>query len=191
MRPMPPDPDDRRVAIGSRVRAARRAQRLTIEEVARVTGLTKGFLSRVERDITSPSVSSLAAICDVLSIPVGALFERPEVQFVPAGTGPRLNLGGVKAEERLLSPRTEERLQVIRASIEPGGHGGEQLYAVSADFDLLHVIEGRMTVRFTSAEWELAAGDSLSFKGREPHSWVAGPEGADVIWVLSPALWSV
>ena len=36
-----------------------------------------------------------------------------------------------------------------------------------------------------------ATGDSLSFKGREPHSWVAGPEGADVIWVLSPALWSV
>lgn len=191
MRPMPPDPDGRRVAIGSRLRAARKAQRLTIEEVARVTGLTKGFLSRVERDITSPSVSSLTAICDVLSISIGALFEKPAVQFLPAGTGPHLNLGGVASEELLLSPRNEPRLQVIRTSIAPGGHGGEQLYTVTADFDLLHVFAGSITVRFTSGEWELGPGDSLSFSGREPHSWIAGTEGAEAVWVLAPALWNV
>ena len=94
MRPMPLEPNTRRVAIGSRLRAARQAQQLTIDEVARITGLTKGFLSRVERDMTSPSVSSLITLCDVLSISVGSLFEAPDVQFVPAGTGPRINLGG-------------------------------------------------------------------------------------------------
>ena len=85
MRPMPLEPNPRRVAIGSRLRAARQAQQLTIDEVARITGLTKGFLSRVERDMTSPSVSSLITLCDVLSISVGSLFEAPDVQFVPAG----------------------------------------------------------------------------------------------------------
>jgi len=187
---MPPEPENARVAIGSRLRAARQAQHLTIDEVARLTGLTKGFLSRVERDLTSPSVSSLVAICEVLSLSVGSLFERPEVQFLPAGTGPRINLGGVATEERLLSPRSEERLQVIRASIEPGGHGGEQPYSVAADFDLLHVLSGSITVRFASAEWRLEAGDSLSFNGREPHSWSAGDEGAEAMWILAPALWS-
>lgn len=193
MRPMPPEPvpENQRIAIGSRLRTARKSQHLTIDEVATITGLTKGFLSRVERDLTSPSVSTLITICEVLSVPVGSLFERPEVQFVPAGGGARINLGGVNTEERLISPRSEERLQVIRATIEPGGHGGEHLYAVAADFDLLHVLSGQMTVRFTSAEWDLGPGDSLSFNGREPHSWVAGESGAEVIWTLAPALWSV
>lgn len=191
MRSMPPDPDSRRAEIGSRLRVARRAQRLTIDEVARVTGLTKGFLSRVERDITSPSVASLTAICDVLSISIGSLFERPAVQFVAAGTGPRLNLGGIDAEERLLSPRAEDRLQVIRARVEPGGHGGAEPYSVSADFDLLHVLAGSVTVSFTGSRWELGPGDALSFSGREPHTWAAGATGAELIWVLAPALWSV
>ncbi len=191
MRAMPPEPGSEKIAIGWRLRTARTAQHLTIDEVASITGLTKGFLSRVERDLTSPSVSTLIAICDVLSLPVGSLFERPEVQFVAADTGPHINLGGTGTDERLLSPRNEERLQVIRATIKPGGHGGEHLYAIAADFDLLHVLSGRVTVRFTSAEWQLGPGDSLSFNGREPHSWAAGPEGAEVIWTLAPALWSI
>lgn len=188
---MPLEPNSRRVAIGSRLRAARQAQQLTIDEVARVTGLTKGFLSRVERDMTSPSVSSLITLCDVLSISVGSLFEAPDVQFVPAGTGPRINLGGVDTEERLLSARGESKVQVIRSVIQPGGHGGDELYAVAAEVDVLHVLSGAMQVRFSDQDWELGPGDSLTFNGHEPHSWRAvGDSGAEVIWVLAPALWS-
>lgn len=191
MRPMPLEPADRRVAIGPRLRAARRAQQLTIDEVAQITGLTKGFLSRVERDMTSPSVSSLISLCEVLSIPVGSLFEEPDVQLVLAGTGAKVNLGGVDTEERLLSPRTESRVQVIRSVIQTGGHGGEELYAVAADVDVLHVLRGELEVRFSDREWRLGAGDSLTFSGHEPHSWrVLTDDGAEVLWVLVPALWS-
>jgi transcriptional regulator with XRE-family HTH domain len=188
---MPLDPADRRVKIGPRLRAARRAQQLTIDEVANITGLTKGFLSRVERDMTSPSVASLIGLCDVLSIPVGSLFEEPDVQLVPAGTGAKVNLGGVDAEERLLSPRSEARVQVIRSVVAGAGHGGDELYAVAADVDVLHVLRGDVEVRFSDREWRLGAGDSLTFSGHEPHSWrVLSEDGAELIWVLVPALWS-
>lgn len=53
MKALPVEPSHAHVAIGSRIRAARQAQRLTIEQVADSTGLTKGFLSRIERDLTS------------------------------------------------------------------------------------------------------------------------------------------
>ncbi|WP_353829282.1 helix-turn-helix domain-containing protein [Agromyces sp. SYSU T0242] len=191
MRAMPLEPSSHRVPIGARLRAARQAQQLTIDEVSRVTGLTKGFLSRVERDLTSPSVASLIALCDVLSISVGSLFEEADVKVVRAGTGPVVNLGGIDTEERLVSPRGESRVQVIRSVIAPGGHGGDELYAVAADVDVLHVLSGTVVVRFSDQEWELGAGDSVTFNGHEPHSWrVPGPEGAEVVWVLVPALWS-
>lgn len=191
MRPLPVDPHSRRVAIGSRLRAARQAQYLTIEDVAEATGLTKGFLSRVERDLTSPSVASLITLCDVLSISVGSLFEAPEVRYIPAGAGPRINFGGTGAVERLISPRGEARVQVMRSVVAPGGHGGGQLYAVAAEVEVLHVVSGRVAVRFSDRDWVLAPGDTVTFGGREPHSWRAeGDEGAELIWVLAPAAWA-
>jgi transcriptional regulator with XRE-family HTH domain len=81
MKALPVEPSNVPVAIGSRIRAARQSQRLTIEQVADATGLTKGFLSRVERDLTSPSVASLVTLCQVLSISIGDLFAAPETHL--------------------------------------------------------------------------------------------------------------
>jgi DNA-binding XRE family transcriptional regulator len=58
------------VRIGARLRAARQARGLTLDKVAAATGVTKGFLSRLERDDVSPSVASLVAVCDVLGVRV-------------------------------------------------------------------------------------------------------------------------
>ena len=100
MRSVPVEPSNERAAIGKRLRAARLAQRITLEEVATATGLSKGFISRVERDLTSLSVASLVAYCEVLSLPIGSLFESSEALLVKAGTGPHINLGGTGADER-------------------------------------------------------------------------------------------
>jgi transcriptional regulator with XRE-family HTH domain len=185
---LPIEPSNAPLAIGSRIRAARQGQRMTIEQVAESTGLTKGFLSRVERDLTSPSVASLVTLCQVLSIPIGDLFLDPETYLTRHGEGPRISLGGEGIHEELLTPRHERRLQIIRALIEPRGHGESDLYAVDCDVDVLHVVAGRITVVFTSERYELAAGDTLTFPGREPHTWAnETDEEAVVVWTLVPA----
>jgi transcriptional regulator with XRE-family HTH domain len=188
---MPIEPNRRRLAVGPRLRAARQAQQLTIEDVARVTGLTKGFLSRAERDMSALSVASLVTLCDALAIAVGSLFEEPEIEIIRNGEGPRVNLGAVNSDERLITPRTESRVQIVRSNIHPGGHGGTDLYAIAADIDVVHVLQGSITIRFPEESWELHSGDTLTFNGREPHSWnVTDEEGAEVLWVLVPAIWS-
>src|SRR5688500_16701759 len=121
MKALPVEPSNVPVAIGSRIRAARQSQRLTIEQVADATGLTKGFLSRVERDLTSPSVASLVTLCQVLSISIGDLFAAPETHLTKRDAGPRISLGGEGIVERLLTARSERRLQIIQAVIEPRG----------------------------------------------------------------------
>src|SRR5215475_5793422 len=61
--------------IGAQLRAARLASRRSIAEVAEQSGLTKGFLSKLERDLTNVSVASLIRLCGALGISVGTLFE--------------------------------------------------------------------------------------------------------------------
>ncbi|WP_104168722.1 helix-turn-helix domain-containing protein [Arthrobacter sp. SX1312] len=188
MKALPVEPTNAPVAIGSRIRAARQAQRMTIEQVADSTGLTKGFLSRVERDLTSPSVASLVTLCQVLSISVGDLFLVPETHLTRLVDAPRISLGGQGINERLLTARSERRLQVIRAVVEPHGRGEDELYAVDCEVETLHVVEGRFVLVFPNARYELGAGDTLTFPGREPHTWL-NPDGREavVLWTLVPA----
>ncbi|QEO13860.1 helix-turn-helix domain-containing protein [Agromyces intestinalis] len=191
MRPVHPGPSGAPVAIGARIRNARKAQGLTLAQVAEASGLTKGFLSRLERDDTSPSVATLVQLCQVLSLPVGALFAEPDIQRVALDEAPLINLGGSGVVERLVSPRSESRVQIIRSSMQPAASGGTELYTISSEVEVLHVISGSLVVHFVDRTEQLAAGDSLTFPGREPHNWAADPEtGAEVAWVLVPAAWS-
>jgi transcriptional regulator with XRE-family HTH domain len=188
MKALPVEPSTAPVAIGSRIRAARQAQRLTIEHVADATGLTKGFLSRVERDLTSPSVASLVTLCQVLSISVGDLFTVPETHLTRRDDGPRISLGGEGIVERLLTARSERRLQIIQAEIGPHGRGESELYAVDCEVDVLHIVSGRLTLIMTNESFDLETGDTLSFPGREPHSWInRSHQPVQALWILVPA----
>ena len=85
--------------IGAKLRAARKLRSLTLDQVALSAGLTKGFVSRLERDDVSPSVASLVAVCDVLGLRVGELFDPPVTSVSRAGEGRLINFGGEGAVE--------------------------------------------------------------------------------------------
>lgn len=191
MRAVRPTPSRDPLAIGAKLRATRSAQGLTIANVAEATGLNKGFLSKVERDETSPSVTTLLSICEVLSLPIGSLFEASDAEVIALATAPLINMGGNDVVERLLTPRSEPGVQLLRSALSPGASGGPDLYTINCDVEVLHVLSGEVEVRLTAAKHTLTAGDTLSIPGREPHTW-SNPtaEPADVIWVIVPAAWS-
>jgi transcriptional regulator with XRE-family HTH domain len=180
-----------RIPLGSRLRSSRQAQGLTILQVATSTGLTKGFISRIERDETSPSVATLLTICEVLSIEVGSLFAATQVDVVRAADAPLINMGGSGAEERLMTPRGQPRLQLIRSVMEPGASGGAELYTINSEIEVVYVVRGTIEVRFADEVVLLDAGDALTFEGREPHSWEnTSSDVVEVLWTLAPAAWS-
>ncbi|MBP6685233.1 MAG: helix-turn-helix domain-containing protein, partial [Leucobacter sp.] len=165
MRPIHPTSAETQVQIGAKLRSSRQAQGLTLEQLAAATDLTKGFISRIERDETMPSVPTLVQLCQALSLPIGSLFEEPDVQLVTLADAPRINMGGIGADERLVTPRSEERVQVLRSSVEPNGSGGDELYTVSCDVESLHVVSGAVDVQFSDRTVSLAPGDTLTFPG--------------------------
>lgn len=190
MRSIHPDAGTADIKIGARLRATRRAQGLTLEQLAGATGLTKGFLSRLERDDTLPSVPTLVHICQALSLPIGALFAEPDVHVIRRSEAPRINMGGIGADERLITPRGEEHVQILRSSLEPGANGGDRLYTVNCTVESVHVIAGEIEVTFPDHRITLGVDDTLTFPGRTPHTWQAGSGGAELLWVLVPAAWS-
>ncbi|MEP9384897.1 helix-turn-helix domain-containing protein [Nocardioides cheoyonin] len=178
--------------LGPRLRDARQRQGLTIDQVAQMTDLTKGFISRLERDMTSPSVATLVTICDALSLPVGELFTAPKTDLVRRTQAPRIQLTGQGAEERLLTPRAQSRLQMVRSTIEPLASAGSELYTLNAELEVLHVLKGQIELVFTGQTELLGTGDTMTFAGREPHTWrnPSATRTAEALWIISPATWS-
>ena len=118
VRPIPVSPTNHEVRIGARLRAARQAHGFTLDQLAGSAGLTKGFLSRVERDETSLSVASLITLCEVMSIEVGSLFTAPDVALVRRDEAPSINLGAVMQQP----PETADftaRLSLYDGCISP------------------------------------------------------------------------
>ena len=190
MRAVNPEAGPGDIRIGAQLRACRLAQNLTLEQLSEATGVTRGFLSRLERDATSPSLATLLQICEALSISIGSLFEPPDVQRIALDDAPRINMGGQGALERQVTPRSESRVQLIRSSLEPNASGGGALYTVNCDLEVLHIVSGSLRLRLSDREEQLGAGDTLTFPGRSPHTWSTGDEGAEVLWALIPAAWS-
>ena len=187
MKSLPIHPTAATPAIGRRLRALREERRVTIADLAEVTGLSKGFLSRVERDLTSPSVASLVALCQALGVSPGQVLDAPAVTVVRAADAPAVSLGGEGISERLVTPPGLRELQVIRAEIAPGGTGEAELYTVDCQVESVHVVSGRLALRTADARHELGPGDTATFSGQESHSWENPDEArpAVVLWVLA------
>ena len=174
--------------IGGRLRALRRDRGLTMAELAKATGLTSGFLSQLERDLTSVSLSSLARICAVLGVrfgdvldeaPTGAVIRRKDVRTW-TGLGTHVDL--------LLSSRDERRFHLMESHIPPGAGAGEDLYTFPADVELVYVLSGSLELRAEGKLFTIGAGDTVTYSPRQPHTWRNPSEGEEavVLWFSIP-----
>lgn len=179
------------VSIGPRLRRARAARRLSLADVAVRAGLTKSFLSRVERDETSPSVGSLLRICDAVGMRAEQLFATPTTRLVRAGERPSLDgLPGASVVDTLITPVSERHLTVLESVASPGGSGGAQLYSMPSECEVCFVLEGTAELVLDEGSYVLEAGDALTFGAGTPHTWrnTSDTAGLRLLWILAPAL---
>ena len=176
--------------IGAQLKAARLAARMSMAEVAEQAGLTKGFVSKLERDLANVSVASLIRLCDALGVSVGSLFQAPTGEVIRRGARPPVNFGGRKVTEYLLTPSGEKRVQAILSDIEPGGGSGDEPYSLPADVEFVFVLAGQLQVTVAGEQITLEQGDAFTFPASTQHTFRATPPAGrtQVLWIFSPAL---
>jgi transcriptional regulator with XRE-family HTH domain len=176
-------------AIGIRLRTLRRQLGYTLEQVASSAGLTRGFLSHLERGRTSASIGSLYRISDALGIKVAALFEPSAADLSRQNSRKPSFFGGEGVTDYVVTPARERRVQVIETHIAPQGTPDRNLYSHQGDVSIVYVLRGDLEVRFADNTIILGPGDGLTFSPSQPHSW-RNPSLSNesiVIWVMLPA----
>lgn len=177
--------------IGERLKAVRRARRLTLEDVAEASGITKGFLSKIERDLASASVAALLRICAALDVPLASLFANDSAgEVVRRGHYPPIDFGGQDLSEYLLTPPAERRVQVIYSEILAGGGSGNEGYSLPAEVEFVYVVGGQLELGFAERTVQLGTGDAYTFDPGLSHTFRAADpdQPTTVLWVICPGL---
>ena len=180
------------VAVGQRIRDLRRTRAMSLEAVAARADLSIGFLSQIERGLSSPSLRVLATLADVLGVGIAGLFgtkedaaAAPDAIVTRERQRAKLNLWRTGISKQLLSPAgSEGRLNLFLVHMEPGGSTGDELYTHDGEEAGL-VIEGEMKLTVDAESWTLKHGDSFRFASRRPHRFSnpSGDSKAVVLWV--------
>ena len=175
--------------LGRKIRDLRLRCGLTVQKLADATGLSKGFISQVENDRTSPSLSTLGDLAAALRTSMAYLVaeDAPTLHVVRAAERPRLPADGSTSRTELLSAVPKRNLELLLLELPPGQPAGEQRHSHPGEECLL-CVEGRVRLLHGDQEWMLEAGDSCHFDGRIPHSTEnGGPAAARVLLAMTPA----
>jgi len=193
--------------LGPNLRAARTRRGLTIAELAAASGLSKGFLSQVEHDKTSPSLDTLERLAAALDVTVVDLLrgaEAPPAPYVvagalhPADDGTPRGPGGA-GRVRLLGDRLAPLPGVTVREISPPGGGlrsfvvllppggtlGEPGHQHAGDESLV-VLSGSLEAEQAGVSVRLAAGDALTWTSGQRHRLLnRSPEPARLLITLT------
>lgn len=174
--------------IGPKLRQRRKSLGLTLEDVAARTDLTKGFLSEIEQDRTSPSVASLVRLCEALDIPVGSLFAGPQASVVRAGDRAPIRFGGHGLSDFMITPRDARCMLGILSQMAPGGGSGPARYSVQSEEEFVFVLSGYVRVDVEGDSFDLGQGDALTYDPLRPHSFrnASDTYPAEALFLLSP-----
>lgn len=174
--------------IGNKLKQLRIKNGLTLEELASRSELSKGFLSQVERDLTSPSIDTLSDILEALGTDLSKFFEPVKKEQI---IFKKNDFFEDKREEYNISwivPNAQKNdmepiiltIHSQQVSMEIDPHEGQEFG---------YVLNGKAVLEFENEKLEIKKGESFYLKGEKAHR-ISNPYEKDavILWVSTPPL---
>ena len=173
--------------IGERIRSLRQLSSLTQEELAERAGLTKGFISQVERDRTSISLDSLVQILDALDEDISDFFSDIEEKDIVFRKEDRVHIEkkGVNTFELLIPGSTNKKMEAVMLTLKPGErteieepHEGEEMG---------FVLRGMIEIQLGKKAYKAKKGECFYFAAERDH-FLSNVSSRDAVllWITSP-----
>ena len=174
--------------IGRKLKDLRVRKGLTQEELADRAELTKGFISQLERNLTSPSIATLMDILQCLGTNIGDFFNEETEEQVVFSKGDYFEKldGELKNKIQWIIPNAQKNvMEPILLTLEPGGsvypdnpHEGEEFG---------YVISGRIRLHLGDKSYVVKSGESFYFRANRNHFIEnTGSRPAKFVWVSTP-----
>ena len=170
--------------VSGLLRAVRRQRGMTLEELAAGTGLTKSYLSKVERGQSVPSIAAALKISRTLDVDVAQLFsDDPEVSTF---TIERASDQGHARNHAIASGMLGKAMSPF--VVRPGRQFATHSHPTHPGQEFVFVHSGTVELNYDGRLVELSAGDCAYFDAATQHKLrQVGDDAAVVVVVTSPA----
>lgn len=187
------DVETQSIALGNDVRGLRKSRGLTLNELALKIGRSVGFISQVERGLSSPSIDDLRAISAALDVPTSWFFSNEsqnedELGIIVRADSRRV-LGTAESGivEELLSPDLGGSFEMFRSVFQAGAEMTKDVLRETEEAG--YVVSGQLDFCIDGQWFVLNEGDSFRFE-HKPYRWKnKGTVPAIVVWVVSPPVY--
>ncbi len=174
--------------IGKKIRALRIQNQLTQEDLADRCELSKGFISQLENDVTSPSIATLVDILQCLGTDLQTFFQDPpdeQVVYHPEDYFEKADASLKNKIQWIIPHARKNMMEPIRLTLEPGGSTYPDMPHEGEEFG--YVLSGSVKIHIGNKIYTARKGDAFYFTPGSKHYLAANKKsGATLIWVSSP-----
>jgi len=175
--------------IGEKLKQLRLRTNLTQEELATRCDLSKGFISQIERDQSSPSIATLVDILECLCTTPAEFFgdtapaEQVHYRQDDAYASEDEDLGHTITW--IIPDAQKNEMEPILLTLRPGGQ--TQTYAPHAGEVFGYVLTGAATLHRGNQSWKVKKGDSIYYTATLPYYLENHTSyNATILWVSTP-----
>ena len=174
--------------IGEKIRKLRKGNKMSIEQLAEISGLSTGQISQMERDLSTPSVGSLWEVAKALNVHINYFFDEYENNdpVIRKNQRKKIILPNSNITYELLNSNIKQKIEFLIVKIEPGMCSSDELICHEGE-ECGYMVQGSMKVKYGSKEYILDEGDSIYFDSTIPHRYVnIGDVTAISVWAMTP-----
>ena len=174
--------------IGKKLKELRVLKGLTQEELADRSELSKGFISQLERDLTSPSIATLMDILQCLGTNLKDFFNdsaEEQIVFCDGDYFEKVDDSLQNKIEWIIPNAQKNIMEPIRVTLAPKGSTYPDIPHEGEEFG--YVLKGAVKLTFGAQKYTLHAGESFAFPSTKKHRLEnPGRHDAVVLWITTP-----
>ena len=168
---------DHNQTIGTRIKALRTEKHYTLKALSDKTGLSVGFLSQIERGLSSIAVDSLSKVAACLDVPLSSFF-ADQVQDISEPV-----VHGFSAHRTMVGPQIIECVlsrdmtdfnflpKLFQLMPYSDMNGTEPEMCIHSGEEFVYVLAGIVTLWLKDRQYTLYPGDSIQIHSNQPHNW--------------------
>lgn len=172
--------------IGLKIRRLRQERRMTLQDLAEATGLSKPLLSQIENEQVIPPLSTLLRIAKAFKVPLHTFFQEEgstgKCVLVRAGESRRLPRRAGHGEtpppytyHSLAYGKKHRNLEPFLVEFE-ATEWSDDLQVSHEGEEFLFLLEGELELHYGDQVMSMGPGDSVYYDSAEPHGYVARGE---------------
>ncbi|WP_439876107.1 helix-turn-helix domain-containing protein [Bacillus mycoides] len=159
--------------LAKNIKAIREKEKLSLEKVSQLTGVSKTMIGQIERGDSSPTLTTIWKIANGLKVSFTSLINNPQAdtKVVLRNDVQVLSEDNGRYKVYPSFPFQDERnFEIYTVEIEAEGKLSSEAHKEGAE-EFITVFEGELTIEINDCQYKLSSGDSIRFKADRPHTY--------------------